>query len=275
LEETMLVAAVQMNSREDKEVNLGKAERLIDEAAERGAELVGLPEYFNVLGSGREILDNAEDIPGPTIRRLAERARAHGIYLHCGSMPERGGRAGRVFNTNVLLDPRGEIVARYRKIHLFDIAIEGQPVHRESATIQAGDEVVVAETALGPVGLSICYDVRFPELYRRLAVGGAKVFFVPAAFTLYTGKDHWEPLLRARAIENQVYVVAPAQVGTHGGGTRACYGKSMIVDPWGIVLAKAPDRECVIAAEIDLDHLEKIRRELPSLANRAEQLFPC
>lgn len=271
----MLVAAVQMNSREDKEVNLRKAERLIDEAVERGAELVGLPEYFNVLGSGREILDNAEAIPGPTIRRLADRARVHGIYLHCGSMPEKGGQAGRVFNTNVLLDSRGEIVAKYRKIHLFDIAIEGQPSHQESATIQAGDEVVIAETVLGPMGLSICYDIRFPELYRRLAVRGAKMVFVPAAFTLYTGKDHWEPLLRARAIENQFYVVAPAQVGTHSGGTRACYGKSMIVDPWGIVLAKAPDRECVIVADIDLDHLENIRRALPSLTNRAERLFPC
>ena len=271
----MLVAAVQMNSQENKEVNLRKAERLIDEAAERGAKMVGLPEYLNVLGSKEEILANAEAIPGPTIERLAERARAYGIYLHCGSIPERGGQAGRVYNTNVLLNPRGEIIAKYRKIHLFDIALEGQPSHRESATIQAGEEVVVAETDLAPVGLSICYDVRFPELYRRLAVRGAKIIFIPAAFTLYTGKDHWEVLVRARAIENQTYVIAPAQVGTHSGGRRACYGKSMIVDPWGIVLAKAPDKECVIVADLDLDHLEKIRKELPSLANRAAKLFPC
>jgi len=133
----------------------------------------------------------------------------------------------------------------------------------------------VAETDLAPVGLSICYDVRFPELYRRLAVRGARIIFIPAAFTLYTGKDHWEVLVRARAIENQTYVIAPAQVGTHNGGRRACYGKSMIVDPWGTVLAKAPDRECVITADLDLDHLEKIRKELPSLANRASKLFPC
>lgn len=271
----MLVAAIQMNSQENKELNITKAERFIDEAVERGATLVGLPEYFNFLGSDKEKLAQAEPIPGPTIERLAAKARAYGIYLHCGSIPERGERTDKVYNTNVLLNPQGEILAKYRKIHLFDIALEGQPSYRESATIQAGEEAVVVETDFAPIGLSICYDLRFPELYRRLAVQGAKIIFIPAAFTLYTGKDHWEVLIRARAIENQAYVIAPAQVGAHGGGKRACYGKSMIVDPWGTVLAKAPDKEGVIVADLDLEYLEKLRKELPSLTNRAARLFPC
>lgn len=271
----MLVAAIQMNSQENKELNVLKAERFIDEAVERGATLVGLPEYFNFLGSDKERLAQAEPIPGPTIERLATKAQSYGIYLHCGSIPEKGERADKVYNTNVLLNPQGEIIAKYRKIHLFDIALAGQPSYQESATIQAGEEAVIVETDFAPIGLSICYDLRFPELYRRLAVQGAKIIFIPAAFTLYTGKDHWEVLIRARAIENQAYVIAPAQVGTHGGGKRACYGKSMIVDPWGTVLAKAPDKEGVIVADLDLDYLEKLRKELPSLTNRAARLFPC
>jgi predicted amidohydrolase len=269
----LLAAAVQLNSQEKKEINLKKAEGFIDEAAKLGAKIVGLPEYFNFHGS--EILENAEAIPGPTIDRLAVKARANAIYLHCGSIPEKGESEEKVYNTNVLLNPKGEIIAKYRKIHLFDISLEGQPAYKESATVQAGSEVIVVETDIDTIGLSICYDLRFPELYRRLVAGGAKIIFIPAAFTLYTGKDHWEVLIRARAIENQAYIIAPAQVGTYGGGTRACYGKSMIVDPWGTVLAKAPDKEGVIVADIDLEYLEKIRLELPSLANRATKMFPC
>jgi len=197
---------------------------------------------------------------------MAALARRLRVTLLLGSLPERVPGDARVRNTAVLLGPGGETVAAYRKIHLFDIDLPGMEHLKESQAVLPGDEVVVAGTAIGPVGLSICYDLRFPELYRELVRRGARVLCVPSAFTERTGKAHWEVLLRARAIENLAYVLAPAQVGHHGGG-RASHGQAMIVDPWGSVLAQVPDGEGVAVAELDFDRLERLRRELPALSH--------
>ena len=268
----MRVAAVQMNSQDDKEGNLARAERLIEEAARKGAEVVVLPEMFNFLGPDEQQLSNAEGIPGPTIQRMIAQSTQHGIYLLCGSILEKTDEDNKVFNTSVLLSPHGDVIATYRKLHLFDVEIGGGPIYRESAIVKPGSEIVTAETTLAKFGLSICYDLRFPELYRRLGIMGAQVVFIPAAFTLYTGKDHWEPLLRARAIENQIYVIASAQIGSHP-PDKQCYGKSMIVDPWGIVTAQASDKEMIIYSDLDLTYQEKVRTEMPSLAHRREDVF--
>ena len=260
------VAAVQLSPSPDVRANVEGAERLIAEAADRGARLVVLPEVFTYMGPREGALASAEPIPGPTIDRLAGLARRLDIYLHCGSIRERVDGSERAYNTTVVLDPRGEMIARYRKIHLYDVAIGDQVDFQESATIAPGDEAVSVEIDGAPVGLSICYDLRFPELFRILALQGAKVIVLPAAFMLYTGKDHWEVLIRARAIENQVYMVAAAQFGKFEGGT--CYGRSMVVDPWGLPIAVAQDRPGVVVSDLDLTLVDQVRRELPSLANR-------
>lgn len=194
----MFVAAIQMNSREDKEKNVQKAEKLIDEVASKGSKVVALPEMFNFLGPDEEKLSQAEDIPGPTIERMINKATQYKIYILCGSILEKSTELDKAFNTSVLIDPQGEIIARYRKIHLFNLEIKGGPLYRESTFIQPGKEIVTVDTKLTKFGLSICYDLRFPELYRKLTFNGARVIFIPAAFTLHTGKDHWEPLIRAR-----------------------------------------------------------------------------
>ena len=261
-----LAAAVQMTASTSKEENLAKAETFVRLAAERGASLVVLPEVFSWRGPKGEGLKHAEAIPGPTSERLRTSARRHRIHLVAGSFLEQSDEP-RSHNTSLLLNPNGEILACYRKIHLFDIDIPGQVTVKESASMKPGADVVVQETPLGVFGLSVCYDLRFPELYRRLAQQGAEVLFVPSAFTFPTGAAHWEPLLRARAIENQAYVIAPNQIGKNAHG-HADYGNSMIIDPWGKVIARAPDKECIITAEIDRDYLEKVRRELPCLAHR-------
>jgi len=268
----MFIAAIQMNSREDKEKNVQKAEKLIDEAANKGVKVVALPEMFNFLGPDKEFLSQAENIPGPTIERMSNKATKHKLYILCGSILEKSKELDKVFNTSVLIDPQGEIISRYRKIHLFNLEIKGGPLYRESTFVQPGREIVTIDTKRTNFGLSICYDLRFPELYRKLTFNGARVIFIPAAFTLHTGKDHWEPLIRARAIENQAYIVAPAQVGSHLPG-KQCYGKSMIVDPWGIIMSKASDREMVIYAEIDFPYQDEIRGKLPSLLNRRKDIF--
>lgn len=260
------VAAIQLDTQADKEKNLRKAEALIDEAAARGARLVGLPEYFNYLGPESEEPAQAEPIPGPTIQRLAAKARDKKIWLHCGSIAEKIPGSAKMGNTTVLLNPSGDIAAIYRKIHLFDVEIKNGPAMLESGTKAFGEKVVVADTDLGKLGFSICYDLRFPELYRAMAIRGATIIMAPAEFTAHTGKDHWEVLLRARAIENQCYVIAPAQIGKKP--LFPAYGRSLIVDPWGVVLAKAPDCECVITAEVDMEALGRIREQLPSLMNR-------
>jgi predicted amidohydrolase len=266
------VGLVQMNSRSDKEANLSTSERLIDEAAEKGARLVGLPEYVSYLGPKDLHEENAEPIPGPTTERFAAKARQHGIYLLGGSILERSETPGMYFNTSTFFNPDGELQATYRKIHLFDIEISGNVSANESATILPGDRVVTVEMDGHTIGLSICYDLRFPELYRMLALDGAEVLFVPAAFTLYTGKDHWHTLLRARAIENQCYVLAPAQIGPHDPHAQ-CYGRALVADPWGTVIADAPNHEGVVIADIDFSYLRQVRAQVPSLANRRPNAY--
>jgi predicted amidohydrolase len=272
MSDLLRIGLVQMNSRSDKSENLAVAERLIEEAARQGAELVALPEYVNFLGP-RELHEaNAERIPGPTTERFAALARRYGIYLLGGSILERSAIPGKYYNTSVLFAPDGEIIASYRKIHLFDVDLTGNVTSNESATIVPGDRVVTAEVAGHVVGLTICYDLRFPELYRLLALDGAELILVPAAFTLYTGKDHWHTLLRARAIENQCYVAAPAQIGSHDPGQQ-CYGHSLVADPWGTVIAEAINRVGVVVTTLDFAYLRAVRAQLPSLANRRPETY--
>jgi deaminated glutathione amidase len=266
-DDLLRVGLVQMNSRSDKEANLATAERLIDEAAERGARLVGLPEYVSYLGPKDQHEANAESIPGPTTERFAAKARQHGIYLLGGSILERSDVTGKYYNTSTFFNPDGEIQAIYRKIHLFDVDITGNVSANESASILPGERIVTVQLDGHTVGLTICYDLRFPELYRLLALEGAEVLFVPAAFTLFTGKDHWHTLLRARAIENQCYVLAPAQIGPHDPNAQ-CYGHALVADPWGTVTADAPNHEGVVVADIDFAYLRQVRTQVPSLANR-------
>ncbi len=269
----MRVAAVQMTSTPNKDRNLATAERLVVEAADAGAELVALPELFNRWGSARELREGAEPLDGPTTTWAQEITANRKITLLAGSIVERSTQGGRehLHNTSCLIDPTGSIVATYRKIHLFDVDVPGA-VHRESAVITAGDEVVVADAGPLRIGMAICYDLRFPELFRAVLDRGANAVVLPSAFTAATGKDHWEPLIRARAIENQVFVIAPNQ---RGSSTEKLHwhGRSLIVDPWGIVLAQAPDRECWIAADLDLDAQRTVRSTLPSGDHRRTELF--
>ena len=268
----MRVAAIQMHSSDIKADNVEQALALIARAANYGATLVALPEVWTYLGDTAGVAGVADDIPGPLTERLAEAARRHGIYLHCGSIYERVAGEPRAFNTTVVLDPDGDIMARYRKIHLFDVNIGGNVAFTESETIAPGHETVVVDLGGVKLGLAICYDLRFPELFRMLALDGAELIAMPAAFTQFTGKDHWEVLLRARAIENQVFMLAPNEHGRHPGGS-VTYGRSMIVDPWGTVLATAPDGPGVVVADCDLNTLARIRREVPSLANRQPDAY--
>ncbi len=261
-----LAAAVQMTASSSKEENLAKAETFVRLAAERGAALVVLPEVFSWRGRHKKEPEQVESIPGPTTQRLQDLATRLGIHLLAGSFLEKSDEV-RAYNTSLLINPQGALLAQYRKIHLFDVDIPGQVSIRESDSMKPGEEVVVASTPLGTVGLSVCYDLRFPELYRGLSRKGAEIISVPSAFTFPTGAAHWEALLRARAIENQVYIIAPNQIGKNVYGF-ADYGNSMIIDPWGKIIARAPDRECFITAEIDLDYLEKVRKELPCLAHQ-------
>jgi deaminated glutathione amidase len=258
------VAAVQLNSTGEKERNLASAERLVRAAAADGAELVALPEKWNLLGPGEEMAAGAEPLDGPSLAAAREWARELGINLLAGSIAERGER--KALNTSVLIGPSGEDLAVYRKIHMFDVEAGGVE-YRESEHEEAGTEIVTAPLGDLTVGLSVCYDLRFPELYRILAVRGARLIVVPSAFTLATGRDHWEVLLRARAIENQAFVLAPNQVG-EAPPNHSSFGHSAIVDPWGVVLAIAPDEVCFVAADLDLAAQDRVRESLPSLANR-------
>ena len=267
----MRVALVQMNSRDEKAENLERAEMLIGQAAAWGSDLVVLPELWTYLGPRKRHAEVAEPIPGETSEFLSRLASRYRFWLVGGSYLETIEGADRFHNTCVALGPDGDAVARYRKLHLFDVEVDGR-IYAESATMVPGDEPVVATLAGAPVGLTLCYDLRFPELYRRLVARGARLFTVPAAFTMETGKDHWEVLLRARTIENQAYVLAAAQCGPHP-PANACYGNSMVVDPWGVVLARGGYREGVVVADVDLGHVERIRKTLPALARRREDLF--
>ncbi len=267
----MRAGAVQLNSTEDTDRNLAVANRLVREAAEQGAELIVLPEKWSVLGTPQQMRDGAEPLDGRCITWARALASELKVDLIAGSIVERRQGGGKLANTSVHVGPDGEIRAVYRKIHMFDVEVDGVR-YAESEHEEAGEEIVLSELAGEIVlGMSVCYDIRFPELYGALAVRGAEVISVPAAFTLATTRDHWEILLRARAIENQCFVVAPNQIGTHPPGNRTG-GRSMIVDPWGLVLACAPDAETVIIADLDLERLREIRRKLPSLARRAEDI---
>jgi len=264
---TFLVAAAQMTSTADRARNLGTALRLVNEAADLGAKLVGLPENFAFMGRDEDRISGAETLEGPTIAALREVARQRRVYVLAGSIAEKVDEPGKTANTTVLISDEGVVVASYRKIHLFDVAIPDGARYAESQTVAPGDRIVVAPTALGSIGLSVCYDLRFPELYRRLSAEHADILCIPAAFTLYTGKDHWEVLLRARAIENLAYVLAPAQVGRHS-ANRITFGNAMVVDPWGVVLARCADTEGVCVAPVSHGRLEQVRRELPALEHR-------
>ena len=267
----MVAAAIQMSSSPDKEENRETAETLVREAVSDGAELVALPELWSCHGLEEVYRENAEPVPGPTTDFLGDLARELGVYVLGGSILEGEPGAERLSNTSTFFNPSGELVAVYRKIHLFDVKVSDKE-YLESANIAPGKEIVIAKAGAATLGLSVCYDVRFPELYRLLALRGAEILAVPAAFTLQTGKDHWEILLRARAVENQAFVIAPAQWGQKADG-RWTYGRSMIVDPWGTVLATCPDRDGFALATLDLDYLDRFRAEFPALANRRPEAY--
>jgi deaminated glutathione amidase len=274
----LVAAAIQMTSTEVVDANLESARELVRQAASAGALLVGLPENFAYLGNDRDhrlaIAETLPDpgsppdtaAPRPILGAMQELARAAGTWLLLGGFPERGA-SNKIRNSAVLLDPSGAVVAVYRKIHLFDVDVPGGRRFRESEAIEPGGAPVVVETPWGGLGLSICYDIRFPELYRALAAGGARMVAVPSAFTVETGKDHWHVLLRARAIENQVFLLAPAQFGVHG-PNRSSYGHAMVIDPWGVVLAECGDHEGVALARLDFDYQDQVRTALPVLTHR-------
>lgn len=267
----MIVAVVQLHSQDSVPANLGRVKHWIAQAAALGAKLVALPENFAFMGEEAGKRELAESLdgprPGPILSALAESAAACGVWVLGGGMPEKSDDPARPFNTSILVDPSGAVAAKYRKVHLFDVSLADGTAACESAATSAGSDVVTADVLGVRLGLSICYDVRFPELYRRLADHGARVVTVPAAFTLTTGKDHWNVLLRARAIENQVYVIAPGQHGKHSRG-RQTYGKSLIVDPWGEVVAQCSEGEGFAVAHLDFEYQDRVRKSLPALSHR-------
>ena len=263
----MRVAVCQLNARDDRSANLRVARELLDRAAAGGADLAVLPEYVDYLGPAAGE-PKPEPVDGEFAAFFAAAARELRMWVLAGSFHEIGPDPDHIYNTSLVFDRDGELAAAYRKIHLYDVDIPGRVSFQESRTVAPGTEPVVADIEGVRVGLSICYDLRFPELYRRLIVaGGAQVLVVPAAFMMHTGRDHWEVLLRARAIENQCYVVAAGQIGDHDPG-RTCFGRSMVIDPWGTVIAQAPDVVGIVVADLDLGRVSQIRQELPSVANR-------
>jgi predicted amidohydrolase len=268
----MKVAAVQLNSTDDTAANLAAADRHVRAAAAAGARLVVLPEKWNVIGGAKQLIAGAEPLDGPTVAWAKATAAELAIDLVAGSIVERQEGTEMLANTCVHVSPEGRVTAVYRKIHMFDVEIEGRRYH-ESEVEEPGREIVLSESADGlPVGLAVCYDLRFPELFRILALRGASLIVLPSAFTLPTTRDHWEILLRARAIENQVFVVAANQVGRHPDGHESG-GRSMILDPWGRVLARLDEGEGHVLADLDLDTQAQIRRKLPSLANRRPESY--
>ncbi|HKD32865.1 MAG TPA: carbon-nitrogen hydrolase family protein [Gaiellaceae bacterium] len=272
MSDLLRVACVQMTSGPEKASNLEKAERLVARAASTGADVVVLPEKWNAIGEAETLHAAAEPLEGgETVEAMAGWARGLGITLVGGSIAELREGHEKLSNTSIVFGPDGEVLGVYRKIHLFDVEVEGN-VYRESEAEEPGEEPVVVRGEGWPIGLTVCYDIRFPELYRILALEGAELVTVPAAFTVPTGRDHWQVLMRARAIENQYYVAAPGQVGETRPG-KPSYGRSLIVDPWGIVLAQAPDEETVISAELDRARLRRIREKLPSLKNRQADAY--
>jgi len=266
------VAAVQMRSTNDRERNLDAAEGFAAEAAGRGADLIAFPENVAEVRPEGSAGSPAEPIDGPTAQRFAAMAARHHAWILAGTIGLRIPRSRKRHNASILFAPDGSLAAVYRKMHLFDVAIPGRAEFRESSLVAAGDEPVVVSTPLGVLGLSICYDLRFPELYRQLALAHAAVLFVPSAFTAYTGRAHWTALLRARAIENLAYVVAPAQWGLHHAGRRS-YGHTSVIDPWGNVVAERASGTGVILARLDLTRVTRLRRELPVLKHVRRELL--
>ena len=266
-------AVVQLNSRGNVDENMSIVEQSLDRAASLGAQFVALPEYWTYLGPYTGFEDAAQALSGPAIQLLQTKARQHNMIVHGGSIVERHPTlTGKFYNTSVLINRDGDIVAQYHKIHLFDVDLANGEKHYESERIVAGDTLVTAEIDGITFGLTVCYDLRFPELYRALALQNAQILLVPAGFTLHTGRDHWEVLLRARAIENACYVVAPGQIGRYQ-SDRNCFGRSMVIDPWGLVLAQAQDLPTVISAEIDLSQIERVRTQIPALQHLRPDVY--
>ena len=265
------VALVQLDATEDVDANLERATALADQAAQAGARLVAFPEYLHYRGPDAGFRASAQPIPGPLTQPFADVARRHKTWILIGSVAGASDDQDRPYNTSVLIAPSGEVAATYRKIHLFDVAVDAGPVDTESARVTGGEVPVCVDIDGVRVGLTICYDLRFPELYRSLALAGAEVLTVPANFTERTGRDHWEVLLRARAIENAAYVLAPSQIGGPAG--QPAYGRSMIIDPWGTVIAQAADEVGIITADIDTDRVAAVRRQIPVLANRRPKAY--
>ena len=264
-------AVIQMDSTDQVDQNLETLAGYIEEVAARGAKLVAMPENCNYVG--RNIAACAEEIPGgQTFRMMSELARKHKLWLHCGSIYEKNAGDPRPYNCTMVIDPEGRLAAKYRKLHPFDVVLQNGPAIRESDRICPGDKIVTVDTeTVGHWGLAVCYDMRFGEMYGLMALEGANLLFVPANFTVTTGKDHWEAILRTRAIENGCYVIAPAQCGVKP--KFVAYGKSMVVDPWGNIIAKAPEQPGVVMAEIDLDYLEKVRKQVFTLENRRPDVY--
>jgi predicted amidohydrolase len=266
---SFLAAAIQLNSTSNEQASIAEATRLVELAAERGAAFVATPENTNFLGPHEEKVGRAQPLGGATCRHFSQLAGDLGIHLLLGSFNERGPDRGHCYNTSVLFGPEGQQLSFYRKIHLFDVDVSDDVRFRESETVVAGEEVVVVPTPLAGLGLSICYDLRFGELYRLLVQRGAELLCVPSAFTLTTGKDHWDVLVQARAVETQCFVVAPAQWGRHDDdGLRESFGHTMIVDPWGVVLAMASEGTGLALAEIDMARLRTVRKSIPVADHR-------
>src|SRR6187431_1968527 len=268
--ETLRVAAVQLQSQDDVPQNLAECRNLVAVASSEGAKLVVLPENFAYFGAEESKRQLAEPVPDPSApiqRALSDMAREASVFLVAGGFPEASPDFGRPYNTALVFGPDGALVGSYRKIHLFDVALQDGTILAESAATTPGQSLLTFDIGRFRVGLSICYDLRFPELYRGLVSQGANVLLVPAAFTVHTGKDHWHTLLRARAIESQAYVIAAAQWGKHPRG-RTSYGHSLVVDPWGSVIAEASDRVGVVSADLDLQYLEQVRAAVPCLDHR-------
>ena len=265
------VALVQLDATGDVDANVDRATTLADAAAAGGARLVVLPEYLQYRGGDEGFRSSARPIPGPFTDAFVDVARRNDAWILLGSVAETSGDPARPYNTSVLIAPDGSIAATYRKIHLFDVAVDDGPIDTESARVSAGDQTVVADVGGVIVGLSVCYDLRFPELYRTLALAGAEVLTVPSNFTERTGRDHWEVLLRARAIENGAWVLAPGQSGGPPG--QPAYGRSMVIDPWGTVVAQASDGVGIVRADVETDRGAAVRRQIPSLANRRSSAY--
>jgi deaminated glutathione amidase len=265
------VALVQLDATDDVDGNIERATNMAVEAASRGARLIVLPEYLQYRGPDNGFRASARSIPGPFTDVFADVARRYSVWILAGSLAEQSDDPRCPYNTSALIDPEGTIAATYRKIHLFDVAVDDGPVDTESARVSAGDTAVVADVDGVRLGLSVCYDLRFPELYRALALAGAEVFAVPSNFTERTGRDHWEVLLRARAIENGAWVLAPGQAGGPPG--QPAFGRSMIIDPWGTVVAQAPDGVGIVRADVETDRVAAVRRQIPSLANRRPEAY--